>query len=285
MDYQDRGNWGNAKWRGNCSGHVIYDLLDTFKPKNFIEVFSGGGTGQDVAKDLGYSNSIHLDLANGWNALKDDIPASSDFVFSHPPYFDIIDYNQQRSSYDQDDLSNKMPYNKFINELDLINEKIYNCLVNGGRHAILLGDVRKKGKYYSLIKDMTWFGDLEEHIIKIQHNCYSAKKNYITKNPLIAIAHEHLLIFRKNGIWTLNIKYTKDFEMSIRQLDKITWRDLIRSVFEEKGKELYLQQVYKVLDGCKKSANNQHWKEKIRQTINTSQEFIRIEKGKYKLAI
>jgi hypothetical protein len=72
--------------------------------------------------------------------------------------------------------------------------------------------------------------------------------------------------------------------MNIKQLEKITWRDLVRSVFEEKGKELYLKEVYEVLDGCKKSANNQHWKEKIRQTINTSQDFIKIEPGRYKLA-
>jgi predicted nucleic-acid-binding Zn-ribbon protein len=284
MDYPNRGKWGNSKWRGNCSGHVIYDLLETFKPKRFVEVFSGGGTGEDVAKDLGYTNSLHLDLVNGWNALKDEIPKSSDFVFSHPPYFDIINYNSQRGDFNSNDLSNKMPYPDFIKELDTVNEKIYNSLVKGGRHAILIGDVRKKGKFYSIIKDMTWFGDLEQHIIKIQHNTFTQNKIYNTRTPFIAIAHEHLLIFKKNEIWTLNIKYTKNFEMNIKQLEKITWRDLVRSVFEEKGKELYLKEVYEVLDGCKKSANNQHWKEKIRQTINTSQDFIKIEPGRYKLA-
>ncbi|WP_223390124.1 forkhead box protein [Liquorilactobacillus hordei] len=285
MDYKERGKWGNAKWRGNCSGHVIYDLLDTFKPKKFIEIFSGGGTGKDVAKQLGYKNSIHLDLANGWNALKDEIPRSSDFIFSHPPYFDIIDYNRQRGSYSKDDLSNKMPYDDFIAKLDLVNEKIYNSLINGGRHAILIGDVRKKGKYYSIIKDMTWFGDLENHIIKIQHNTFSANKVYNTKAPFIAIAHEHLLVFRKKEIWTTKVKFTKDFEIDIKQLEKITWKDLIRAVFEEKGKELYLEEVYQMLNGCKKATNNQHWKEKIRQTINVNNEFIRIEKGKYQLDI
>lgn len=58
MSYQSRGPWGQSNYRGNCSGHVIKDLLDTFHPHNFVEVFSGGGTGRDVARELGYHNSL-----------------------------------------------------------------------------------------------------------------------------------------------------------------------------------------------------------------------------------
>lgn len=115
----------------------------------------GGGTGKDVVDELGITNSLHLDLINGWDALVDEIPSGSDFVFSHPPYWDIINYNNQRHSYSSNDLSNNMPYEDFINKLNLVNEKIYHSLIKGGRHAILVGDVRKSGKYYSIIKDMT----------------------------------------------------------------------------------------------------------------------------------
>ena len=174
VSYPDRGKWGNSRYRGNCTGHIIKDLIQHFypnsKPKRFVEVFSGGGTGLDVAKDLGITNSVHLDLNTGWNALRDEIPYGSDFVFSHPPYWDIISYGKQRGNYDPDDLSNVMSYEEFISKLDRVNAKIYQSLLNGGRHAFLIGDVRKKGKYYSIIKDMTWFGDLESHIIKAQHN-------------------------------------------------------------------------------------------------------------------
>ena len=71
-----------------------------------------------------------------------------------------------------------MPYDEFIRKLNIINEKIYYSLVNGGRHATLIGDVRKQGRYYSIIKDMNWYGDLESHIIKVQHNCLSDNKKY-----------------------------------------------------------------------------------------------------------
>ena len=84
-------------------GYVIKDLISHFypnsKPKKFVEVFSGGGTGKDVAIELGITNSIHLDLINGWDALTDEIPTGADFVFSHPPYWDIIKYQYQRNSY------------------------------------------------------------------------------------------------------------------------------------------------------------------------------------------
>ena len=110
-------------------GYVIKDLISHFypnsKPKKFVEVFSGGGTGKDVAIELGITNSIHLDLINGWDALTDEIPTGADFVFSHQPYWDIIKYQYQRNSYHQNDLSNKMSYEEFINKLNMVNEKIY----------------------------------------------------------------------------------------------------------------------------------------------------------------
>lgn len=89
VSYRNRGNFGDSQYRGNCTGYIIKDLLTHFyptsKPKKFIEIFSGGGTGKDVAKELNITNSLHLDLNNGWDALIDEIPSGSDFIFSHLP--------------------------------------------------------------------------------------------------------------------------------------------------------------------------------------------------------
>lgn len=90
VTYEKRGDYGKSSYRGNCSGHIIKDLLETYKPTRFVEIFSGGGTGKDVAEELGYHDSLHLDLINGFDVLIDEIPLCSDFVFSHPPYWDII---------------------------------------------------------------------------------------------------------------------------------------------------------------------------------------------------
>ena len=277
LSYPDRGKWGNSQYRGNCSGYVIKDLLQFYfpnnPPKQFIEVFSGGGTGQDVARDLGITNSIHLDLRNGWDALVDELPKGSDFTFSHPPYWDIIKYETQRGSFHEDDLSNQMDYETFIFQLDKVNEKIYHNLFNGGRHALLIGDVRKKGKYYSIIKDMTWFGDLESHLIKMQHNTKCENKKY-AHSQFIPIAHEHLLVFKKNQIWQLNIKYTKEFEKDIRTLKRITWKDLIKATLEYKEKAS-IQEIYEYLYQSEKAKANQHVRAKIRQVLNSYPDFQR----------
>jgi len=201
LSYPYRGPYGNANYRGNCSGYVIRDLLNFYKPKNFVEYFAGGGTGYEVAKSLGYKNSVHLDLNEnfgGFNILKEDLPQNVDFIFSHPPYWNIVKYSGVvwGTKIHEDDISHINNYNEFINTLNYINNKIYDSLVIGGRHAILIGDVRRKGKYYSIIKDMKWYGDLEAHLIKIQHNTRASNVVYTNSN-FIPIYHEHLLVFKK----------------------------------------------------------------------------------------
>lgn len=280
ISYSNRGNFGNSKYRGNCSGNVIKDLIQHFypnsKPKKFVEVFSGGGTGKDVANELQITNSVHLDLNNGWDALTDEIPTGSDFIFSHPPYWDIISYEKQRNSYSKNDLSNEMPYQEFIKKLNIVNEKIYHSLVYGGRHALLIGDVRKQGKYYSILKDMTWFGDLESHIIKIQYNCMSDNKNY-SNNNFIPIKHEHLLVFKKNRIWLFDEKITNTIQINIMEVTNITWRDLIQATIQYLKNKATIDDIYDILVNSKKAKNNNHVREKIRQTLNNNPNFKKIE--------
>ena len=66
----DRGPWGSARYRGNCSGYLIRDLLQEYEPASFLEIFAGGGTGRDVARDLGYDRSVHLDLNPAWGGFE-----------------------------------------------------------------------------------------------------------------------------------------------------------------------------------------------------------------------
>jgi len=182
ISYPHRGKWGDANYRGNCSGYVIKELLEYFKPRTFLEVFAGGGTGYDVARELGYTDSVHLDLNprwGGWNALKDAVPVSVDFIFCHPPYFDIIIYSGEVwGEAHKDDLSRARDYKDYIEKLNFVHKKLFRSLNRGGRLAILIGDCRKNGVYYSIIKDMDYFGTLESHIIKIQHNVKSKKIKY-----------------------------------------------------------------------------------------------------------
>lgn len=200
LSYPQRGPWGKSNYRGNCSGHIIKDVIEAYFPEEmptqFVEIFSGGGTGKEVALSLGIDNSLHLDLINGWDALNDEIPVQADFIFSHPPYWNIINYQNIRRDHNSNDLSSIIDYEIFINKLNLVNKKIYDSLVPGGIHAILIGDVRKKGQYYSIQKDIDWYGNIISHMIKIQHNTLMENYSYSNMN-FIPIMHEHLLVFRK----------------------------------------------------------------------------------------
>lgn len=279
VSYKERGEYGNSLYRGNCSGYIIKDLIEHFypnsKPKKFVEIFSGGGTGKDVAKDLNIGNSLHLDLNNGWDAITDEIPSGADFIFSHPPYWNIIKYEYQRGKYSENDLSNDILYEEFIKKLNKVNAKIYCSLINGGRHATLIGDVRKNGQYYSILKDMDWYGEIESHIVKIQHNCNSDKKIY--NENFIPIKHEHLLIFKKNEIWGVNIKYTRNIKKNILFSFNATWRDLVQATIEYYRGKATMEQIYEMLKKSKKAENNKYVREKIRQVLNTNENFYKLD--------
>ena len=286
ISYPNRGSWGDNKYRGNCSGHVIMDLLEYFQPEKFVEVFAGGGTGFDVARSMGYNNSIHLDL-NGrfgtpFNALTDPLPTGSDFVFSHPPYHDIVQYsgNVWGDSH-PDDLSKCRSYVEFIHKLNIVNAKIFNSLVNGGRHATLVGDVRKNGVYYSLMKDMAFYGDLESHIIKAQHNCHSDRQTY--SNTFIPIVHEHLIILRKNQVWAIPIAATKRVIKNIKDSALATWRDLVQAALQQLKGTAKLADLYELLQDTEKAKGNVNFKAKIRQVLQLHDEFEAIDRGIWRL--
>ncbi|WP_273854239.1 DNA methylase N-4/N-6 [Guptibacillus spartinae] len=283
MNFPNRGKYGNNRYPGNCSGYVILELLKHYQPKKFVEVFAGGGTGVDVAQSLGMDNSLHLDLNpkyGGWNALKDDMPVGSDFVFSHPAYHDIIAYsgNAWGNEPHPDDLSRCASYEEFVKKLDHINAKIYSSLRNGGKHAILVGDVRRKGDYFSIIKDMNWIGKVESHIIKTQHNTSTANKSY-GNNKLIRIDHEHLLVFKKNDVWSIPVAVTRKVEQNMKDSTLPSWRDIVQTAMEDLGGKANLHELYHVIGDTKKAKKNQHWQAKVRQTLQLSDEFHPIRRG------
>ena len=119
---------------------------------------------------------------------------------------------------------------------------------------------------------MKWFGELESHIIKIQHNCFSDKKIY-SNNSFIAIKHEHILVFKKNKIWIFNTKVTNTIKDNIMNLTEITWRDLIQATLEFLNNKASVEQIYNILKESKKAQNNNFVREKIRQTLNNNSNF------------
>jgi hypothetical protein len=286
VSYPERGPWGSAAYRGNCSGHLIRDLLQHFRPGSFLEVFAGGGTGRDVARDLGYASSVHLDLNpawGGWNALTDEVPEGTEFVFGHPPYHSIIPYSGAEWG-DQphpDDLSRCGSYDEFIAKLDVVHAKLFSSLRRGGRMAVLVGDVRRNGEFFSLQRDLTWIGTPEAVIVKLQHNTGSSRRSY--GGRFVAIEHETVLVFRKDDWWIVPVRQVMKREHDLRQSRRPTWRDLVQAALGDLGGQAHLKRIYDSLAECGRAAQNPHWREKIRQVLQLGAEFEPLGNGYWRL--
>jgi len=85
--------------------------------------------------------------------------------------------------------------------LDLACERLVTVLRPGGVLAVLIGDKRKNGEYYPLMRSLLMgnkLGRLRAILIKEQHNCRSDSVRYCRGNPFfIPIRHEYCLLFEK----------------------------------------------------------------------------------------
>lgn len=181
-----------------------------------------------------------------------------------------------------DDLSHCASYEEFITKLNHVNAKIYASLRNGGRHAILIGDIRRNEKYYSIMKDMQFYGELESHVIKAQHNCWSDKVEYKNRN-FIPIVHEHLLVFKKKQLWQIPIVAVKKIDRNVKETDFITWRNLVQATLEELGDSAKIEDINKIVEGTEKAKKSQYWKEKIKKTLQKYDEFTMISNGSWQI--
>ena len=202
VSYPERGPWGDSRYRGNCSGYLVKDLILRFGCKSVFDPAEGSGTVRDVVAGINqfHRKSIDYegrDLRQGWDILTGPLPERQfDLVWYHPPYWDIVRYSD-----DPKDLSNCQSIEEFELKLSRSVERLFQAVNPGGILAVLIGDKRKDGKYYPLFRSLLFnpnIGELKAIIMKLQHNCRSDSKGYPAKNPfLIPIQHEYCLVFRK----------------------------------------------------------------------------------------
>jgi len=202
VSYPDRGPWGDPEYRGNCSGHLVKDLILRFNCQSVFDPAEGSETVRDVVsginkylrRDINYEGR---DLNKGWDILTNPLPEKQfDLVWYHPPYWDIIRYSDNPK-----DLSKCRTLEDFEFKLNQSVERLYKALRPGGLLVILIGDKRKEGTYYALFKTLLLnknIGELKAIIIKVQHNCSSDRTAYNSRNAfLIPIKHEYCLVFQK----------------------------------------------------------------------------------------
>lgn len=303
LSFPDRGPWGDSRYRGNCSGWVQAFLIWKYHVKKLAELFSGSGTGYDVAKDMGISyigadlnpNPVRPGILTV-DAIEDEVPAEfmdADFLFMHPPYSNVcrIHWAGERAGYPdpsgelrKKDLGN-MDWDTFMDVLNKVVMKYYSAMMNGGRMGILMGDVRRGG-LHSMLTDIVKPGQLEQIIIKAQHNTTSSASagKYASRN-FVPISHEYLMVIKKISPYIITFSLEKKYKCDIRDSRQATWKDVVAAALQKRGGTANLEELYKEIDGHEKCHRNQHWKEKIRQTLQLYPVFQRINTGVWHFSV
>ena len=277
VSYPDRGSYGNNKYRGNCSGRLIADLIDQYKLHSLSDYMVGGGTTEDVCKVKNIPGTF-LDLNRGFDMMTMDIPERPENIFWHPPYGGMIIYSDKmykaqdiinRYGFDPrvNDLSRAKDWNDFVRKMNYCMLKQFSSLEKGGRMFVLMGDWKQKGKLYSMLCDIAKPGTLEQIIIKMEHNCVSDSKQYSNLN-FVPICHEYVMVVRKDAAMIIPVSMAKKMSMDMRDTKSATWRDVVAAILEDAGRPMTLEEIYKAVEGHKRcEANPNFWKDKIRQTL------------------
>ncbi|MFC1337413.1 MAG: site-specific DNA-methyltransferase [gamma proteobacterium symbiont of Clathrolucina costata] len=285
--YPNRGYYGNNQYRGNCTGHIVRDFIESYmrNPNGLVADPSiGGGTSLDVAQELGVRFK-GTDLHQGFNLLVDDfgtyLGEEAHLIWWHPPYWDMIQYSgNQWGTPDKWDMS-RMTLPDFVEALELAVMNLHDACEVNGHYGILMGNLRRNGDYYNLssLVERVAPGKLVDEVIKVQHNCVSDRKAY--KGRVIRIAHEKLLVFRRNN-GSPSICFLLKVDRRASDMVQMTWKAAVRRVLQ--GKTLGLEEIYQSIEPYAAQRANNHWHAKVRQTLQDDRYFKRIDTGVYSLA-
>jgi len=186
-----------------------------------------------------------------------------------------------------DDLSRCIDDNDF-------NEKMHLALLNqreatkpGGLYGMLIGDLRRNGKYSSYQAEAIArmpADELAAVIIKAQHNCVSDRQQYKLKHP--RIMHEYILLWsRPRTIMSFMDDLACMAVQSSNRL-KATWRVIVKAALMELGGAASLADLYEKLSSkaSDKIKQNPSWQAKVRQVLQLHPEFLALERGVWSLA-
>lgn len=290
MSYPDRGKWGKASWRGNCSGFVYRDLFEMTTPALFVDPMCGSGTSIEVARAM-QIEAVGLDLHSGFNILKDSIVGAvgrpADLVVSHPPYGGMILYSGEvwGDEAHPDDLSRCDNDEDFHQKLHLALLNQREATLPGGVYGTIIGDWRRSGQYTSYQAEAIARmpkSELLSVMIKAQHNVRSAENRYRMKLPLIQ--HEYVLLWMRPRATTVNVLTL----LAHQQHERLrgTWRTVVRMALINLGGQSSLERLYaKVAEHAPdRLAQNEHWQAKVRQVLQKHADFISVNRGVWAIA-
>jgi len=188
--------------------HRLYYLMKTLKegrPKSLLDYSN--------ASDNGIGSSAWYKVYHGDARMLDKIPDNSiDLVATHPPYFNIIEYSEQRT---EGDLSRTNSLEEYLALFKQVAREIYRVLKPGSMLGILVGDTRIKKHYvpvshYILLTLLDTGFILKEEVVKIQHKMKTTREVWsrIRDRDFLLIYHEKLFILEKPTHKDIGLKYS-----------------------------------------------------------------------------
>lgn len=211
---EGRGDYGDAGYRGNCSGLLIEDLLSFYCPKSVLDPMAGSGTCRDVCSALGIACHSH-DLHDGFDATQATqfrLLPKVDFVWMHPPYYTMVSYGTNSHC-----LSRSNSIAEFLSRLEAVLLNCLSVLAADGVIALLMGDGKQQGIYWGLPFRMLqaaervglWLAAPE--IIRFGHGSTSSKKRYTT--AFIPRVHDVCLVLKRKTDLLRNVTDKKGLDL------------------------------------------------------------------------
>lgn len=287
LSFPNRGPWGDSKYRGNCSGWIPAFFINKYKVRRLAEVFAGSGTTYDVCKDMGVQyvgidlnpnpprdKIVSMDILDDTIELPDGF-YDADMVFLHPPYPSINDVRYAGHMWKDTDgkgVLRDIQEMSFEDGMQGVNHALlraYNAMPAGSYEVCLVGEIRSKGQYRSMMQNLTIPGILHQTFIKLQHNTVSGHRTYsYSGNSDFALTgHEMIAVIKKPSGYELSFIMPKRYAMDIRDSKMATWKDVVMSVIRNINGIITNDTIYKALELHAKAAANVNWKAKVRQTL------------------
>lgn len=137
----------------------------------------------------------------------------------------------------------------------------------GSYEVCLVGEIRAKGQYRSMMQNLAIPGILHQTFIKLQHNTVSGSRTYSGRSDYALTGHEVIAVIKKPSGYELAYVMPRRYAMDIRDCNMATWKDVVVSVIRNIHGDISNEAVYSALEGHKKAKENENWKAKIRQTL------------------
>lgn len=290
LSFPERGKWGNARYRGNCSGHVYAEIFRMLKPQTFCDPMVGGGTSIEVAREMGIE-AVGLDLKDGFNILRQSVleqlpkawqlRGGADLVLEHPAYHNMILYSGNVwGEAHPDDLSRCVDYD---DHLDKLAQAILNgraATREGGHYGFILGDLRRRGEYMCIPSDIQAMlprGERRAVLVKVQHNTTSEREDY-GRLRYGRVTHETIVLYERRG--TVYAAFAQVVGQANRRAVG-NWKAAVRMAAARLGERFTLSELYgAVFEAApEKVQGNEHWQAKVRQTLQKLPDFHNQERG------